>query len=81
MAIVTEAFLAELKSWVNQGRRNVKIEMNSLSQPAQIQVWCYDYDLLSGRFVEHVGDIPTKEDLLEESRAELNRKLEQLNKE
>lgn len=81
MAIVTEAFLSELKAWVEQGRRNVKIQMDSLSQPSETKVWCYDYDLQTGRFVEHVGDIPTKEDLLEKHKAELNQKLEKLNKE
>ena len=81
VAIVTEAFLAELNSWVNQGRRSVKIEIDNLSQPAETKVWCYDYDLANGRFVVHVGDIPTKEDLLEKTRAELNEKLQQLNKE
>ena len=54
-----DAFMA----WVQEGRRNVKVEANYCTQEgayeADYKIWCYDYDLQVGKYVENIDQLPS----------------------
>jgi len=68
-------WMGDLIDWSRQGRRSVKIE----TEPnTEVRAWCWDYDLMTGRFASLGQDAPTKEELIEKKRNCLERELNAL---
>jgi hypothetical protein len=53
--------------WAREGRRSVKIELDNLrgddATPAAPTVWCFDYEVLHGKYVKLEDGPPTTESL------------------
>lgn len=72
-------FITALDVWVNAGTRSVKIEWGTLDPACHTKkIWCYDYDLGQGEFVDSIEEIPTTEQLEKLNQLELKEKLKKL---
>lgn len=70
-------FLQQLKEWQSKGNRSVKIELGDVDENEKIIIWVYDYDLVSGQFIEKdISEI----DLISKKRKQLEMELEELRK-
>ena len=67
-----------LIEWTRQGRRSVQVDITSQTDKHNITAWVYDFDVQQGRFVGVDEELPTKDELANMRRAELERQLKEL---
>lgn len=65
---LTPEFVAALIDWQNGGRREVDIKMTF---DESTSIWCYDFELMSGDFVDCIEDIPNSDTLREKAKQRL----------
>lgn len=68
----------DLIAWTKDGRRSIQVDISSQTDMCNITLWAYDFDIQHGRFVEVCDELPTKEELNNMRRAELERQLKEL---
>lgn len=72
---LTPEFVAALINWQKDGRREVDIKM-TFDEPTSI--WCYDFELMSGAFVNCIESIPNPDTLREKVKQRLLSELKAL---
>jgi len=81
---LTTEFIDNLTSWQSSGRRSITIDIKPesmcLLRDEPISIWAYDYDLVFGRSIKTLSDLPTTKEMKEEKRKEAKRQIEQLEK-
>ena len=80
-AQLTSEFVEALINWQEQGSRSIKIELSKqdLQDEAQLVVWVYDYNLVSGNFVNSPEEIPSDRDLLLKQQKDIEASQRRLN--